>query len=47
MILEKNKKFWTSKFIFNKLFMEQMHEIFKCIHTNEDNDYVRARKYDL
>ena len=47
MILEKNKKFWTSKFIFNKLFMEQIHEIFKCIQISEDSDYVRSRNYDL
>ena len=30
-ILEKNKKFWLSKFIFNKTYIESVLNIFKSI----------------
>ena len=39
VILEKNKKFWLSKFIFNKTYIESVLNIFKNIKIEEDLDY--------
>lgn len=47
VILEKNKKFWLSKFIFNKNYIESVLNIFKNIKIDEDHDYVAARASDL
>ena len=38
-ILEKNKKFWLSKFIFNKQYIDNILHIFKEIKIEEDHDY--------
>ena len=46
-ILEKNKKFWLSKFIFNKNYIESVLNIFKNIPIGEDLDYDTARETDL
>lgn len=46
-ILEKNKKFWLSKFIFNKTYIDSVLNIFKDIKIQEDLDYESARETDL
>ena len=46
-ILEKNKKFWLSKFIFNKQYIDNILHIFKDIRIEEDQDYAAARSRDL
>jgi hypothetical protein len=42
-ILEKNKKFWLSKFIFNKSYIDSILNIFKEIQIDEDYDYGKSR----
>lgn len=39
-ILEKNKKFWLSKFIFNKTYIDSVLNIFNEITIEEDCNYV-------
>ena len=46
-ILEKNKKFWLSKFIFNKAYIESVLSIFTSISIEEDDNYLQARQTDL
>lgn len=46
-ILEKNKKFWLSKFIFNKSYIESVLNIFMDIRIDEDMDYSAARETEL
>jgi hypothetical protein len=43
LILEKNKKFWLSKFIFNKTYIESVLGIFSKIPIQESMDYNAAR----
>jgi len=38
-ILEKNKKFWLSKYIFNKTYIDSVFNIFKDIKIEIDDDY--------
>ena len=46
-ILEKNKKFWLSKYIFNKTYIDSVFNIFKDIKIEIDDDYQKAREQDL
>lgn len=46
-ILEKNKKFWLSKFIFNKTYIDSVLNIFKDVKVTEDQDYQKAREMEL
>ena len=46
-ILEKNKKFWLSKFIFNHTYITSVLEIFRQVQVEEDLDYAAARKDNL
>jgi len=46
-ILEKNRRFWTQKYIFNKHFITQIHDIFSKAEVIENLDYSAARKMDL
>ena len=46
-ILEKNKKFWLSKYIFNKTYIDSVFNIFKDINIEIDDDYQKAREQDL
>lgn len=39
-ILEKNKKFWLSKFIFNKTYIESVLNIFKSIDIEQKSDQL-------
>lgn len=41
--LEENKKFWLSKFIFNKIYIDSVLNIFKDIVIEEDMDYSKAK----
>ena len=41
--LEENKKFWLSKFIFNKIYIDSVLNIFKDIVIEEDMDYTKAK----
>ena len=46
-ILEKNRRFWLTRFIFNKTFLEQSLEIFRnCLFTAEQ-EYAVAKTSDL
>jgi len=47
LILEKNKKFWLSKFIFNKTYIDSVLNIFNKIPITENKDYQAARSGDL
>jgi hypothetical protein len=38
-ILEKNRRFWTQKYIFNKHFITQIHDIFAKVEIVENMDY--------
>lgn len=46
-ILEKNKKFWLSKFIFNKTYIESVLSIFKQLTIVENLDYKQAKSVEL
>lgn len=46
-ILEKNRRFWTQKYIFNKHFISQIHDIFQKATVDENLDYSSARKMEL
>ena len=46
-ILEKNKKFWLSRFIFNKTYIDSVLTIFKNIEILPDKDYDNSREIDL
>lgn len=45
--MEKNKKFWLSKFIFNRTYIESVLNIFATIKIEEEMDYAAARESDL
>jgi hypothetical protein len=45
--LEKNKKFWLSKFIFNNTYITSVLDIFKQVAIEENQDYLSARKVNL
>ena len=46
-ILEKNKKFWLSKFIFNNTYITSVLEIFKQVSIEDNLDYLKAREVNL
>ena len=46
-ILEKNKKFWLSKFIFNHTYITSVLDIFRQVTIEEDFDYLGARTANL
>ena len=46
-ILEKNRRFWLTRFIFNKTFLEQSLEIFKLYDYEGDSNYEAAKGTDL
>jgi len=46
-ILEKNRRFWLMKYIFNKQFLEQMQDIFVQFTLRQDLDYFAARNQNL
>ena len=46
-ILEKNKKFWLSKFIFNNTYITSVLDIFKQVTIEENLDYQKAREVNL
>lgn len=42
-ILEKNKRFWLTKYIFNKSFFDSSYDIFKQLKSSADLDYDKYR----
>ena len=45
--LEKNKKFWLSKFVFNRIFIDSMLHIFQKVDIKPEGDYAKARSENL
>jgi hypothetical protein len=45
--MEKNRRFWLTKFIFNKQFLTQMQEIFNQYKLNQDFEYTEAKSLSL
>lgn len=46
-IMEKNRRFWLTKFIFNKQFLAQMQEIFNEYSIAPDVGYADAKSQPL
>ena len=46
-ILEKNQRFWLTRFIFNRQFLDQSLEIFRGFGFQTDQDYSAARGINL
>jgi len=45
--LQKNRRFWLTRFIFNKNFLEQSLEVFKLYQLSVDENYEAAKSRDL
>jgi len=46
-ILEKNRRFWLTRFIFNRTFLDQSLEIFRGLKCQIDMNYLGARAANL
>ena len=47
IILEKIKKFWLSKFVFNKVYIDSILDIIRTLPHPSDSNYEMARSIDL